>query len=120
MKALKVLIIVMSVLILAGFGIIAVTLYKRMTAPEEAQAPAAEKAAPKAARLPAVEIPGAPPPAFGTARLGLPAGSEVIEMRAEGRRLLLRVRLPDGGQWIHVVDLATGASLGRIELTPGR
>ncbi len=114
MQALKALIICMGVLIFAGFGVIAVTLYNRATAPEDSggQAESADTAAPDAGA--ATE---GPLPSFGLARLGLPAGSRVIEMSTERGRLLLRVRGPAGAESIHIIDLATGTRLGTIEVT---
>ncbi len=114
MQALKALIIGMGVLIFAGFGVIAVTLYNRATAPEDSggQAESAGTAAPGAGA--ATEV---PLPSFGRARLGLPAGSRVVETTADGGRLILRVRGPDGAETIHIIDLATGTRLGTIEVT---
>ncbi len=112
MQALKALIIGMGVLIFAGFGIVGVTLYNRITAPDDSGGEAEST----------VEAAGRPEtagslPAFGRARLGLPAGSRVIEMATEGRRLILHVRGPAGAESIHIIDLATGARLGTIEIT---
>ncbi len=108
MQALKALIIGMGLLILAGFGVVVVTLYNRATAPEDSggKAESAGDAAPAGSL-----------PSFGLARLGLPAGSRVVETTAEGGRLMLRVRGPAGAETIHVIDLATGARLGTIEIT---
>ena len=118
MQALKALIIGMGLLILAGFGVVGVTLYNRATAPEDSggKAESAGDAAPDAATGAGAET-KAPLPSFGLARLGLPAGSRVVETTAEGGRLMLRVRDPAGAETIHVIDLATGARLGTIEIT---
>lgn len=124
MKALKSLVIGMGVLIVAGLGVIAVTLYNRGAEWESPRQDGPEKTAGaaigKAADAAGGKAAGAPLPAFGTVRLGLPAGGAVLGMTAGGGRLLLRARHPDGGEWIYVVDLATGATLGRIEVTPGK
>ncbi len=112
MKALKSLVIGMGVLIVAGLGVIVVTLYNRASGPGETPGDRGVDRGVEAAA-------GAPLAAFGTARLGLPAGSAVLGMNAADGRLLLRARLPNEGEWIYVIDLATGATLGKIEVTPG-
>jgi len=104
-RTLKFLVIFMGILILAALGVIIATVASRMSGEGEG-APRAEKAAA-----------GAP---FEMVELGLPAGSSVAEMQAAGDRLVLRVRLPTGGERIVILDLESGALLGTVDLGGGR
>ena len=101
--ALKALVIFLGLLIVGGVVVIGLTIYQRATAPD------GESAAPEA--LPAVAAAG-----FGTRRIGLPQGADLVEAMAEGERLILIVALPDGAQRVIVLDLASGAELGRVDL----
>jgi hypothetical protein len=103
MRALKVLVVVMGVLLLAGVAVVIVTIMTRL-----AQHPAATAAA-------AME--GRPVP-FGTTTLALPAGARVIEMQSAGRRLALRLRHADGSEALLILDPDTGTEIGTIELKP--
>ncbi len=120
MKALKGLVVGMGILIFVILGVIAVTLYNRAAVPEGGPDGGPEDGPGKTAGVAGNKLAGPSLPAFGPARLGLPAGAALLGMDADGGRLLLRVRHADGGEWIHVVDLATGTTLGRIEVTPGK
>ncbi len=104
MQALKTVVILMGVLIVAGAGVIAVTIYNRVSAPTgpEAPAPAAAAATPKG---------------FDVTRLGLPKGAELRGMEAAGTRLLLHVHIPGRGARVYVVHLETGALLGIVEVS---
>ena len=123
MKALKGLVLGMGILIFIILGVIAVTLYNRAAEPEgipEGGPEDGPEGGPgKTAGVAGNKLAGPSLPAFGTARLGLPAGAALLGMDADGGRLLLRARHADGGEWIHVVDLATGTTLGRIEVISG-
>ena len=113
MQALKTLVIVLGVMIVAAIAVIGVTIYHR------------------AANLVNSPVPGSPSPAartgfgpgfgpgFGKVALELPAGSRVVEMTAEGDRLILRLRLADGGRQILILDMATGKRIGTLELREG-
>lgn len=115
MKALKSLVIGMGILIVAVLGIIAVTLYNRAAETKGGPGDGATNMSGAAIK----NIEGTALPAFGTARLGLPAGSAVLGMNAAEGRLLLRARHASGAEWIYIIDLATGATLGKIEVTQG-
>jgi len=97
MQALKALVIVLGVLILAAAAVVAVTIYNRATEGLEGAGSAA---------------------GFGVKQMPLPAGAELEDMTASGERLVLRVRMADGSRRIMVVDLATGAPLGELDFTP--
>ena len=108
MQALKVLVIVMGIAILAGVAVIGVTIYKRVTELQDGTA-----ASP------------APPPAFGTVEVPIPEGCSVVETVVAGQRLILRIGpasiLVAGVaecDRIYVVDLASGALLGVLLTTP--
>jgi len=105
MQALKSLVILLGVLIFAGLGVIGVTLYNRATTTDDEAATAAAGAASSL-----------PEQVFGTVRLDLPSGSEVLDMRAADGRLLLRVRTPTGLQRVHIVSLTSGKILGKVEI----
>jgi hypothetical protein len=97
MRALKVLVVVLGVLLVAGFAVVVVTIMSRM----------GQRAAPvAAARL-------AP---FGNTTLTLPADSLIMEVQGAGDRILLRLDLADGTEMLLVLDAATGTELGRIKL----
>ncbi len=116
MKALKGLVIGMGVLIVAGLGVIVVTLYNRASAPGDS---GVDRGGDRGGDRGVEAAGGAPLPAFGTARLFLPAGGAVLGMTAADGRLLLRARHADASEWIYIVDLASGATLGKIEVTKG-
>lgn len=98
-QALKFLVIFMGVLIFAGLAIVVVTLATRNGNEDTADVSDAAADA-----------------GFGTVEAGLPPGSRVVDMATEGDRLVLHVRLPDGGEQILVLDLATGRVLGTIDV----
>ncbi len=104
MQALKALVVLMGVLIVAGAGIIAVTIYNRLSGPTGPETPAPAAAAAK-------------PKGFDVTRLGLPRGAELRGMEAAGTRLLLHVHIPGRGARVYIVHLETGALLGTVEVT---
>jgi hypothetical protein len=99
MRALKVLVVVMGVLLLAGFAVLVVTIMSRMSQRATPAAPAAVHPVP-----------------FGNAAVRLPADALVMEVQGAGDRILLRLDLADGSEMLLVLDAATGAELGRIKL----
>jgi hypothetical protein len=100
MRALKVLVVVMGVLLIAGFAVVVVTIMGRMT----------QKAAPVAPAVTAHLTP------FGNATVTLPPDALVMEVQGAGDRILLRLDLRDGSEMLLVLDAATGSELGRIKL----
>jgi len=111
-RALKAVVIVMAILILAGVTIIVVTIAKR----------GGEMAARSAAEAPG-EAPGEAPVAprgFDRARLELPEGSRIVEMATEDQRLVLRLRLADSSERILLVDMASGRVVGSLEIERAR
>jgi hypothetical protein len=115
MAMLKGLIIFMGVLIVIGVGVIAVTIFNRMNKPKVEVTETAPATAP-----PVPGAPLAPPRAFGGAVLNVGAGCEIAETRADAGRLIVRTDGPGACRRIHIVDLATGASLGTLDVLPAR
>lgn len=89
MAALKVLVVVMGVLIVAGVATIIYGLATRLDLSR---------------------------PRFADGRLELPAGARIVDMAAAGEKLVLRVALPDARERLIVVDLARGQQVGTLEL----
>ncbi|MDE2166720.1 MAG: hypothetical protein KGM97_10860 [Alphaproteobacteria bacterium] len=98
MRALKLLVIVLGVLLLAGIGALATAVIWRIN----------HAAAPSAAR----------PAAPFVRRIALPPGAKVIGTDVEGGHLVVRVDMPNGGVRVLVLDLATGAPIATIEVAP--
>ncbi len=101
MRALKLLVVVMGILLIAGFAVVVVTIMSRMTQRGTPAAPAT------AATHPAP---------FGQTTVTLPADSLVMEVQGAGDRILLRLDLKDGTEMLVVLDAVTGTELGRIKL----
>jgi hypothetical protein len=97
MRALKVLVVVMGVMIIAGVGVLAAVIAGRLSsAPPPPQHPVREYTAP----------------------LEIPHGARIGGMATSADRLVLRLVLPEGHEQYVIVDLATGARLGTIDLAP--
>ena len=94
---LKVLVIVMGLLIVAGFVVIAAEIARRMSS---ASAPAA--------------------PTAGFARnIALPSGAQVVSVSAAGDRIAVHVKAVDGRSTLYLVDPRSGALLGTVDFPPG-
>jgi hypothetical protein len=96
---LKVLVIVMGLLIVAGFVVIAAEIARRMSSPNSAHSPAASTA-------------------FAQ-RIALPSGAQVVSMESVNDRLVVHVRTTDGQSTAYIVDPRNGALLGTVEFPPG-
>jgi hypothetical protein len=94
---LKVLVIVMGLLIVAGFVVVAAEIARRMSTPNAGRSPA------------------------GTfsERIALPAGARVVSMAAAGDRLIVHVETQGGPAFAYVVDPRNGSLLGTVEFPPG-
>jgi hypothetical protein len=110
MRALKVAVIVMAVLLVAGFSLVIGELIRRHGARPLASPGASQ-----------VVSPGANPAAsaFGTIEVALPAGCTLADSTVSEGRLVLRLGSGGACGLIIVLDLATGRELGRFKLTPG-
>lgn len=94
---LKVLVIVMGLLIVAGFVVIAAEIARRMSTPNA----------------------GRPPTGTFSERIALPSGARVVSMTTAGDRLVVHVELQGGPAAAYIVDPRTGALLGTVEFPPG-
>lgn len=94
---LKVLVIVMGLLIIAGFIVVAAEIARRMSSGNTASPPVG--------------------PVFAQ-RIALPSGAQVVSMAAVGDRLVVHVRDQNGLATAYVVDPRTGALLGTIAFPP--
>jgi hypothetical protein len=90
MRALKILVIVMGVMMIGGSAALVAVIVGRLP----------HKSA---------------PPSFATA-IEIPPGARIEAMAAGADRLVLDVVLPEGGRRLLVIDLTTGARLGIVEL----
>ena len=93
MRGLKILVIVMGVLLVAGVAGLVVALATRMS-----------------------HRPPAPAAAFSAPPIMLPHGSKIESMRVGADRIVLQIDLADGSVQLLVIDLATGRQLGTIPL----
>ncbi len=99
MRALKLLVIVLGVLLVAGVAALAVALGLRLNHGGN---------------------PGALAPASGggSATITLPPGAQIVSTEASGGRLVVRISLMDDGVELIIFDLANGARIATIDLAP--
>ena len=102
MQALKALVIIMGILIIAGMGLLVYGLMTRVLWNEvsgQADKPQMTLAA-----------------SFDVVVSTLPAGASVASVSVENDRAVVLVQLPDGGAEIRLFDLETGSVIGTIRL----
>ncbi len=104
MRALKILVVVMGILLIVGVAVVIGTIFYRAGHPSVAGGV-------DVARV---------PHSFGKATVTLPAGAKLVEMQAGGARIVLRLERADGGQLLLLLDADTGTTLGTIELQDAR
>ena len=97
MRALKILVVVMGVMLVVGFAALVALIAGRISR----GGPAATAAH-----------------GFGSPSIDVPRGARIEAMTGVADRLILALELPDGGRQLVVIDLATGVRLGSIELHP--
>ena len=97
MRALKILVVVMGVMLVVGFAALVAVIAGRVSRGGPAATAAREFAAPL---------------------IDIPRGARIEAMTAGADRLILALALPDGGRQLIVIDLAKGVRLGTIELHP--
>lgn len=107
MRGLKVLVIVMGVLLVAGVIALGFAVRYRLNHPRQARS-----AAPAAAA--AIGPAGAP----SAMTLDLPQGARVVGAEASGDRLVVRVELAGGSEELIIVNLLTGAPIATVTLRP--
>jgi hypothetical protein len=94
-RALKILVVTMGLLVVAGVTALVVVIAGRLSQPRQAAMPASVSAA---------------------APIELPAGARVESIGVGTDRLAVGVVLPDGDRRIMIIDLATGRQLGAVPL----
>jgi hypothetical protein len=95
MRGLKILVVVLGIMLIVGFAALVAVIAGRMSRGGPA---------PNAAR------------AFAAAAIDIPRGAHIEAMTVGTDRLVLGLVLPEGGRQLVMIDLATGARLGTIEL----
>ncbi len=110
MQILKALVVIMGVLIVAGFAFLGVELYKRMSDPTRAISAAASGEADRSGDRSGER--GADRSVEVT--LDVPAGARIGEMLAVGNRVLFKVTLPQGPDRLYLMDPRSGAVTATI------
>jgi hypothetical protein len=95
MRALKILVVVMGVMLIAGVATLAVVIAGRVS-----------RGGPGTAS----------PQPFAASQIELPKGARIENISAGGDRLVIDLVLPDGNRQLVIIDLATGRRLGTIPL----
>src|SRR5262245_39554914 len=95
MRGLKILVVVMGVMLVVGFAVLLAAIAVRISRGGPA---------PSAARQVRAEP------------IVIPRGARIEAMTAGPDRLILALALPEGGRQLLIIDLATGARLGAIDL----
>ncbi len=97
MRALKILVVVMGVMLVVGFAALVAVIAGRISRGGPA-ATAAHR--------------------FAGRSIDIPRGARIEAMTAGSDRLILALVLPEGGRQLVIIDLASSAPLGTIELNP--
>ena len=108
MAAIKTLVIVLGVLILAGLAAVSYGVLTQFSESDGDDGTGSET------RPGAVSV--AVP--FGDLTVDVPAGARVEDTDLDGGRLVVRLAMPDGEARLIVIDLAHGAVLGSVRLRP--
>ncbi len=102
MRALKVLVVVMGVMLVGGTAALIIAIIDK----------ASHRAASTTTAL-------APSRGFERATVALPEGAKVVSTEIVGDRLLLRAALAEGGEQLILLDLRNGERLGMVEVRVG-
>ena len=97
---LKVLVIVMGVMIVAGFVVVAFEIVRRMSSGSTIASPAGSAGA------------------FARS-IALPSGAQVVSIDTTGDRIAVHVRSVEGRSSLYIVDPRSGALLGTVDFPPG-
>lgn len=100
MQALKVLVVVMAMMIVAGIAVIGTTIATRMNQARQPEVPKGQ-------------------PAFGDVEVPLPAGARVVWATVDAGRLVVHLQSTGEGARFEVVDLTTGSRLGSVRVGAG-
>ena len=115
MRGLKGLVIGLGVLIGIGLTVVVVTVFNRMGTSAGTVAGTAAGTAGAAES----GAPGTPREAFGDVKIALPAGATVLRTEIADGRLVVHLTSRHGGARVLVIDLASGKTLGTVEVAPG-
>ena len=108
MRWLKGLVIGMGILILVGLTVVVVTVIKRASTPAHPET---------SINLPAGPATGSTStPRFGDTSIAIPPGAVTEGVISESRRLIVRLRLPNGKTALLLIEAATGRKIGLITL----
>src|SRR5215472_15354317 len=99
MRALKVLVVVMGIMLVVGFAALVAVIAGRVSR---------SGSAPNTSR------------AFTRAAVDIPREARIETMAAGPDRIVLELTLSDGRRQLVIIDMATGAHLGTIELRPAQ
>ena len=102
MRALKILVIVMGVLLIAGVVALGVGIAYRVNHPRTLEPPVAMRTV--------------TPPNGLPRSVALPMGAKIVAVQSDGDRVMLRLGLADGGEQLMLVDWSTGAVLSVLNL----
>ena len=92
MRALKILVVGMGVVLIGGVALLVAVVIGRLSHGDSPRRP------------------------FAATTIEIPRGARIAAMTAGTDRLVLELVIPEGGHQLVVVDLATGSRLGTIEL----
>ena len=95
LRALKILVAVMGVMLVAGVATLIVVI---------------------AGRMPPRQAAAIPAPPFAAAPIELPAGARVETIGVGSDRVVLILALPDGDRQLVIIDLASGHRVGTVPL----
>jgi Family of unknown function (DUF6476) len=95
MRGLKIAVVVMGVMLIVGFAVLIAVVAGRLSRGGSGS--------------------NTPRP-FAVAPIDIPRGARIEAMTAWTDRLVLGLALPEGGRQLVIIDLATGARLGTIDL----
>ncbi len=91
MRALKILVAVMGIMLIGGFAILVAVIAGRISR-------------------------GSVPRSFAPTEIDVPRDARIEAMTAGTDRLVLELLLPDGRRQLVVIDMASGSRLGTIDL----
>lgn len=101
MQALKILVVVLGLLLIAGVVALGVGIAYRVNHRHPAPSPATERMVP---------LNGAP------RLVTLPAGAKILGAQSDGDRVMVRLGLSDGSERLMLLDWQTGAVLSTLNL----
>lgn len=116
MRWLKTLVIGMGVVIVIGLTVVIVEVARRAGEPSQSAAYGLLPPAPPVIGASAPVAAPAPARMLGDISIAIPPGATAEETVTDTARLIVRLRLPDGGAALLLIDAVTGRKLGMITL----